>query len=699
MDPENRLDRLFSPRSVAIVGASANLESISGRPLKLLKRYGFGGTVYPVNPKYESISGFRCYPSLDRLPEVPDVVLVGVRASLVPSVIEDCARLGVKHAVIFSSGFAESAGTEAQEEIVRVAKSGGVRILGPNCQGLVNLAKEIPLSFSASLDTDRRPTGHVAYVSQSGAFGFASFAMAADAGAGFRYVVTTGNQADLDVIEIARYLATDPEVNLLLLYLEGVSNGDRFLDLLRFTRSRNLPVAILKVGQSAVAKEAAKSHTAALTGDEKVWEAVFRQYGVLTLSDSDDVTDVARIFGGSRRTKGNRVGILSTSGGAGIIAADACDAVGLSVPLLEVELRKQVERFIPSFGSSLNPVDMTAQVINDPQGFRNLLALMEGSPQIDMILVVLSMITGESGTRMAQDLISAFESGRKPIACCWLIDDEHGRAFRELLNSRRVPVFSSPRRAASSLARLVQWEMRPDLPPVGPAPAGKPLLDGFPADLTEAEAKELLASYGVPITRERLCGSLAESLAAAEEIGYPVALKVMSPDIPHKTEAGIVALRVRDEEELRNTYGRILEKAVKAKEGARIKGVLVQEMVDGGQECIVGVRRDPLFGPVLAVGLGGIFVEVLEDVSLRLAPVDRGTVLKMLEELKGLPLLRGARGNPPRDMNALASMVEAISRMALNEPDLLELDVNPVMVLEEGRGAVAVDALVIRKPK
>jgi len=301
--------------------------------------------------------------------------------------------------------------------------------------------------------------------------------------------------------------------------------------------------------------------------------------------------------------------------------------------------------------------------------------------------------------RMAEDLVSAFDSGKKPVACCWLIDDEHGLAFRNLLASRGVPVFSSLRRAALSLSRLVHWEKRPDLPPKDTAPGTKARLDEFPADLTEADAKELLASYGIPITRERLCRSLSESLAAAEEIGYPVALKVMSPDIPHKTEAGIVALHVKDEEELRNTYGRILEKAVKARTGARIKGVLVQEMVSGGQECIVGVRRDPLFGPVIAVGIGGIFVEVLQDVSLRLAPVDRETVMKMLEELKGLPLLRGARGNPPRDIEALASLVEAVSRMVLSEPDLLELDVNPVMVLQEGRGAVAVDALVLRKQK
>ncbi len=697
MSGTTELGRLFLPKSVAIVGASANLETISGRPLKLLKRYGFNGPVYPVNPKYESIEGFRCYPSLSSLPEPPDVVLVGVRASLVPGVIEECSRIGAGFAVIFSSGFAESDDAEAQKRIVEVARAGGVGILGPNCQGLVNLARGIPLSFSASLDTDRRPTGHVAYVSQSGAFGFASFAMAADAGAGFRYVVTTGNQSDLDVIDFARFLSEDPEVRLLLLYLEGISDGTRFLELLRFAHGKDLPVAVLKVGRSAVAREAAKSHTAALTGDENVWEAVFRQYGVLTLSDADDVTDVARMFGASKRTRGNRVCILSTSGGAGIIAADACDALGLAVPSLSEPLRREVERFIPGFGSSLNPVDMTAQVINDPEGFRNLLTLMEESPEVDMILTVISMITGDSGLRMAQDLADAYEAGKKPVACCWLIDDEHGRPFRDLLSSRGVPVFSSLRRAASSLSMLAAWERRPALASCESCQEEGPLLPNPEGGLTEAEAKALLASYGVPITRERLCRSLSESIAAAEEIGYPVALKVMSPDILHKTEAGVVALRVRDEEELRNTYGRILEKAEKFRPGARVRGVLVQEMVSGGQECIVGVRRDPVFGPVIAVGLGGIFVEVLKDVSLRLAPVDRQTVLSMLQELDGLPLLQGARGTPPRDVEALVSLVQSVSRMALNEPDLVELDVNPVMVLEQGRGAVAVDALIVRK--
>ncbi len=333
-------------------------------------------------------------------------------------------------------------------------------------------------------------------------------------------------------------------------------------------------------------------------------------------------------------------------------------------------MRQEVERVIPGFGSSLNPVDMTAQVINDPEGFKKLLALMEESTEVDMILTVISMITGDSGLRMAKDLADAYETGKKPVACCWLIDDEHGREFRELLSSRGVPVFSSLRRAASGLSMLAAWERRPALASSEPCQEWTPRLQALEGDLTEAEAKALLDSYGVPITRERLCRSLSESIAAAEEIGYPVALKVMSPDILHKTEAGIVALRVRDEEELRNTYGRILEKAEKFRPGARVRGVLVQEMVSGGQECIVGVRRDPVFGPVVAVGLGGIFVEVLKDVSLRLAPVDRQTVLSMLQELEGLPLLQGARGPPPRDVEALVSLVHRLEAALGARPGL-----------------------------
>lgn len=692
------LSKLLHPESIAIVGASENLDSISGRPLKLLRRFGYGGRIYPVNPKYEGIDGLASYPDLKSLPEVPDVALIGVRAGIVPGIIGQCTDLGVPYAVIFSSGFAESEDHGGQEKLMAAVRKGPTRILGPNCQGLVNFVSRVPLSFSASLDTDRRPGGHVAYVSQSGAFGFASFAMAAERGVGFRYVVTTGNQADLDVVDFGEAFADDPEVRLLVLYLEGIRDGGRLVGLLRKADHRGLPVAVLKVGGSPTGREAAKSHTAAVTGDREVWETVLRQYGAIKIGDVEDIVDLGKVFGVLPKADGNRLGILTTSGGAGIIMADRAWENGLEVPELSADIRDRIEKFIPAFGSSRNPVDLTAQVINEPQGFSECVRTVLESPETDMAVVVLSMITGASGEKLVEDLVRISAAAEKPLAVCWLIDEEHGGEFLSRLKEAGIALFQSPRRCAWALSRLVAAGKPSCCVECAPHPGGtNQVLDLLPETPTEYDAKRLLSEYGVSVTRERLCGSLAEALGAAEEIGYPVALKVMSPDIIHKTEAGIVSLNLKSDEELRNAYGRLLEKADKAVPNAGIQGVLIQEMVSGGIECMIGVKRDPLFGPVVVAGLGGIYVEILQDLSLRHAPVDRNTALAMLKELKGYPLLTGARGQAELDVGALADTIAKISALACNEDNLQELDVNPLFVFGQGKGVKAVDAVVIRR--
>lgn len=698
MNQQTELARLLNPRSVAIVGASANPEGISGRPIALLEDFGFSGAVYPVNPKYSQIGGRICYPDVAALPETPDVVLVGVRASLVEGVLEQCADRRVPFAVIFSSGFAESDDPGAQERILQIARRGGIRLLGPNCQGLVNLAGAVPLSFSASLlGVGHHRDGHVAYVSQSGAFGFASYAMAAENGVKFRYVVTTGNQADLDAIDFGNAFIADPEVRLLVMYLEGLKDGARFLEMLDAARRRNLPVALLKAGRSGAAREAAKSHTAALAGDEAVWDAIVEQYGVISIEDAEDLVDMGRIFAEPRRVAGANTAILTTSGGGGILLADQCEKRGLSVPALSDSVRTEIEKHIPPFGASRNPVDLTAQVINDPQGFPACLKAVLDAPEVDMAAVVISMITDSAGRQMAEDLAAAYASTDKPLACCWLIDRAHGGDNLDFLREKGVPLFQSPRRCVGALAALREWSSARPRSGAGAVIGGEPFLPSLPSRPTEYDAKRLLGRYGVPVTRESLCLSLDEALSAAEEIGYPVALKVMSADILHKTEARIVGLGLKDPEELRNAYGRLLERAERYAPGADIAGVLVQEMVEGGMECMIGVRRDPVFGPMVAVGLGGVFVETLKDVSLRHAPVDEETALEMIRGLKGYPLLRGARGRIPGDERALAGAVAAVSRMACVEEDLLELDVNPVFVMAEGEGVVAADALVVRR--
>jgi acyl-CoA synthetase (NDP forming) len=701
MDPSDAkamdLTRLLRPRSVAVVGASGNLESISGRPVKLLQRFGFNGNIYPVNPGRDRIAGLQCFPDIASLPETPDVVLVGVRAGLVPGVIGQCADRNVPYSVIFSSGFAESDESGAQDRILETARRGGVRILGPNCQGLVNFAGSVPLSFSASLDSDSRPLGNVAYVSQSGAFGFASFAMAAESGVGFRYVVTTGNQADLDVVDFGTAFAADPDVRLLVIYMEGLSDGDRFIEMLRFASERDVPVAILKVGKSPTGSSAARSHTAALTGEDEAWRTIFRQYGVIEIEDADDIADLGKVFGSGKRPRGRRLGIVTTSGGAGIIMTDRAWDLGLSVDKLPDGVQDSLSKFVPSFGSTSNPVDLTAQVINDPEGFRSCLETVLECPEVDMAAVVISMITGASGEVVTRDLIKAAEGSEKPLACCWLINREQGGAFLDQLIAAKVPLFRSLRRCAWAMAQLVGWEERLALPDRAPEDPGEASLPGMPADLTEYDAKRLLERWDIPVSREILTSSLEGAIAAAEEIGYPVALKIVSPDIIHKTDVGAIALRLKDSEELRNAYGRLLERSAKAVPEARIRGVLIQEMVPYGMECMIGVRRDPLFGPLIAVGLGGIYVEILNDVSIRKAPVDRDEAVRMIRALRGFPLLSGTRGKPPRDVNALAGMVSRISLMACAEDTLGELDVNPVFVLDEGSGAVVVDAVVIRR--
>ncbi|MDT8285067.1 MAG: CoA-binding protein, partial [Thermovirgaceae bacterium] len=405
---------LLLPRSVAVVGASANADSISGRPVKLLQRFGFKGNIFPVNPGRDRIADLECFPDIASLPETPDVVLVGVRASLVPGVIRQCADRRVPYSVIFSSGFAESDKGEVQMEIMDMARRGGVRILGPNCQGLVNFADNVPLSFSASLDSDSRPLGNVAYISQSGAFGFASFAMAAESGVGFRYVVTTGNQADLDIVDFGTAFASDPEVRLMVFYMEGFSDGSRFIEMLRYAGERNVPVAILKVGKSPTGRTAAKSHTAALTGEDESWRAVFRQYGVIDIEDAEDIADLGKIFGCDRRASGRKLAIVTTSGGAGIIMADRAWDLGLEVDPLPQAVQDSLDSFVPSFGTTANPVDLTAQVINEPEGFRSCLDTVLDCPEVDMVAVVLSMITGDSGAVVTRDLIKAARRSGKP---------------------------------------------------------------------------------------------------------------------------------------------------------------------------------------------------------------------------------------------------------------------------------------------
>ena len=723
------LDSFLKPQSIAIIGASTDVDSINGRPLKYLLEKRYPGKVYPVNPKYESILGVKCYPDIMSVPEVPDLALIAVNARVAIRVLRDCKQCGVKNCIVFSSGFAEAGNEEMQLELDKIAGTPGMRICGPNCQGMINLFDSVFGTFSAAAGPAHLRLGPAAFVSQSGALGFSTFNMAQERGVGFGYVVTTGNQVDLEVAEVAHRILLDDRVNVAICYLEGVKNVENLRALARAAREGGKPLCVLKVGKSSAGQKAAMSHTAALTGSAEVFEAFARQENVVLLDDIEEVIDAAAAFGTGKLPAGRGIGIITSSGGAGILMADRCEERGLVVPELSHETQDLIRRYIPAFGSARNPVDLTAQVVNEATQFRICLDALLERPELDVIIVVMTMIIGQSGDQVAADVIDASAKTSKPIVVCWTIGPETGPMVGRLARAG-VPVFTSPAACARTVARLVSYSERKrvldsrevrqsrageavDVATASPSQAsavspaaGDQVLQARSAlaagqPLTEYQAKCMLRAYGIPTTREAIATSAEDAVSIAREIGFPVAMKISSLDIPHKTEAGGIKLGLVDEQQVKQAFKEVMENSRGYAPGARLDGVLVQEMVAGGTEVIVGANSDPQFGPVVMYGLGGIFVEVLKDVSLRVAPVELDEALDMIKETRAYPVLLGARGRPRADIEALAQAIVDVSRFADAHAGVLrELDINPLVVLPEGRGVKVIDALMVpRQPE
>ena len=713
------LELFFKPRSIAIIGASADLTTISGKPLRYLTEHGYRGKLYPVNPKYQEIAGYPCYPSLGAVPGPVDLALIAVNYQRVLSVLEQCAAKGVRFATIFSSGFAEAGeeGRALQRELAAFARRPGApRLCGPNCQGAVNLHDRIAAAFSASLDIKPFTPGSVGFVTQSGALGYSIFNLAQEAGVGFSYVVSTGNEVDLDCLDFMRYMVEDKRTRVVFTYLEGMQDGGKFGRVADRALELGKPLAVLKVGRSATGSKAASSHTAALTGADQVYDAFFRQKGIIRVGDIEEFIDLARLInGGVQFPRGKGLGIITTSGGAGVLAADTAEECGLRVAPLQEKTKEQILAVIPPYGSALNPVDVTAQVINEAEGFWKVLQTMVDDPGIDALAVVITMITGASGLQMAQDVAKMSKLTEKPLAVAWTAGDKlMGECFA-VLREAGVTWYKSPVRCVQALARLMHYgtfreQQRQQAAPsagsisapsfaAGARAAAREILSGAGKVLSERESKAVLSAFGLPVTREETARTVEEALSIAGKIGYPVALKVDSPDILHKTEAGAIRLGVSGDSELREAFAEVLANARRHSPQARISGVLVQEMVPpGGTEVIVGVKSDPQFGPVVVFGLGGIFVEILKDVARRVAPLTLADARAMIKEIRGYGLLAGARGRLRADVEALAEVLVKTAELAVTlQDDLAELDINPLIVLSEGKGVKVADALFIRK--
>jgi acyl-CoA synthetase (NDP forming) len=701
----NDLERFFNPRSIAIIGASQDFITISGQPLKHLQSHGYQGKLYPVNPRYQEVAGVKCYPALADVPETPDLVLILVNASRVADMLRQCGAKGVPYVIIFSSGFSEMGGegVRMQRELAKIARSHDIGVIGPNCQGMMNVADGVFAGFGSVFFTDYEP-GTVSMVSQSGGFGFSVMNLSSkDGGLPFRQMVTTGNEIGVSTLDFMDYFIRDPQTTLIGAYLEGAKDAHRLPEIGRKALAAGKPILMWKVGNTEQGQKAAASHTANLGGAMALYKAAFRESGIIQVEDIQDLVDYGRAFRGGRLPRGNRLAIITISGGAGILMTDECIGRGMRMADLAPATIAKLKEFVPSFGSLNNPVDVTAGIFNDLTLINRTLQAIIDDPGVDCVAMINASLQGEIAEKIAGEIVAVANRTDKPIYLCWSARDVMAPAAYALLEAARLPHYKSPVRCGRALA-AVSWyaeakrrheARRAEQPVKLDKPQAAALLAGRTGDVAEHAAKRVLAEYGIPVTQETLAKTKDEALAAAKRIGYPVAIKVQSPDIPHKTEARAIRLAVGSDRELASAYEEVLANARAYDQNANIDGVLVQEMVGDGIEAILGVTNDPLFGPAVMFGLGGIFAEVLKDVSFRLAPVTPAVARDMVEEITAYPVLAGARGRPRADVNALVDAIVRLSALAIDLKDTVsELDINPLFVFAAGHGVKAADALI-----
>ncbi|WP_134324071.1 acetate--CoA ligase family protein [Cumulibacter soli] len=691
---------LFEPSSIAIVGASSRLGSVSSRPLELLKQHGYQGDIYPVNPRYETLHDLRCYPDLTTIDQPVDLVLSLVPAAATLDVVRDAGRVGASLVIVFASGFAETgeAGAAMQQALLDEAHKSGVRVLGPNCQGSINPAGGVFATFTPAAQRTITGGSSVAYVGQSGAVGGSVLDMATELGLSLDAWAATGNQADIDLVEVAQSLVDGDRIATILLYAEGIADGTRFVNLCKSAQQRQKRLVLLRSGKSAVGKRAAASHTGAMLGDDAALIATAAQYGVLLVDDVDELLAVGTMLSKHRQLRGRRIGVITTSGGAGILLADHCEVHRLAVPELTAGTQQQLAELVPAFGATTNPVDVTAQILNTPTAFEDFAGVcrtVADDPHIDGVAVVLTMVTGDRAVKLAHALVDTVNAGfGKPLWVTWLASPSQTADGRTILRDAGIPVFDATGALALTVARVApENESNSPDGEVSPNERAAAALEDRIAG--RSAVSHLLAALGIttPASFEVTDGAEAER-AVTTHGGRRYAFKTASKEIAHKSEIGGVLLDV-EPVDARDAYDRIT-RAVAAHGYDDSTRVQIQQMVPQGVELLIGatVGGDG-FPPLITVGSGGTATELYRDVSTRVAPVSDETALQMIQSLQIWPLLDGFRGMPRRDVAAAAAAVSAVSRMIAAFPDeALELEINPLVVAACGEGAIAVDLLI-----
>ncbi len=726
----HKLDPLLNPQSIAIVGASDDAGRIGGMPIDLLTRFGYRGQIHPVNPKYETVFGLRCHPSIEALPEDIDLAVLAIGAEQVTPMLKRCHARGIRAAIVYAAGFAEAgeSGAALQQEMEDFVRSTGMAVAGPNCMGFANLNTHAYTAFASVFRTApaQRERGTVSLLTQSGNVCAAVFAIARELGVPFSQFINTGNEACVDFAEYLQFLAQDPDTDVVLGYIEELRDGARFIDAAIACAEADKPVIVYKAGETDKGREAVRSHTSALAGNQQIYRAAFAQLNVIECQDFAQMAHLAELARYRGRSAGRRVAIVSISGAVGAILADKCIGAGLEVPTLPDALQQTLRAGIPDYGMVSNPVDVTGNVVNDPGFVRTALTALATSDAIDAVIVY---APGYLLDRMADDLIETAAAHPR-----LLLAIDTGRATRrDDLRAHGVPVMTDIGMAMQTLPPLLQWHERRsqrgwralrnrDMPQQlrsAPATATAPATTGSLSRLRERAgereqaaamptppalpcdehaARRYLAAHGVGDIDGRVVRHADEAAAAAVELGFPVVLKVLSADLQHKTEAGGVRLNLGNADAVRTACAEMLASVRDRAPQARIDGVLVQPMLSGGVELIVGAVRDSVFGPTLTVGLGGVLTELYRDVSHRLLPVDRHTAEQMLRELRAFPLLDGFRGRALCDVPAACAAIAAFSDAVMGLGDAAdEVEINPLLVRERGQGVAMLDALIVPK--
>ncbi len=698
------LRRLIDPASVTIVGLSRNEKSFGARTAANLS--GFTGRTWGVNPNAAELYGIPCFSGLSALPAVPDCAVLAVPVDAVLPLVEECAALGVGGCVIYASGFAETGLAERidlQNRLAAIARGSQLRIVGPNCIGLINNISRAGLSFAAGYGARRPAAGPVAIVSQSGGLGQA-LAQVAERGGSYSHFMAAGNSCDVDVCDYVSYLADDPGCSVITCIAEGLKDGERLLQAGERALAAGKPIVMYKIATGTAAAKAAMSHTGTLAGANAAYEAAYRRLGIVQVDNIEDVYETAAFLAKAGRPGAAGVAAVAASGGACVITLDKAEQAGVPMPRPAPATQAVLNANVPDFGNPSNPCDITAQVATNPASYAACLEAMLADPGYAAVLVMAPSIS-EPGTPNNVALFSGLAAkAGKPLCLSWMSEWKHGPGAAAAEADPHVALFRSTAGAYRTLAAWLERERRI----TGPAPrarGGSPnpaamgaraLLAAAGERLTEREAKEVLAAYGIPVATDHVVQDADAAVAAADRLGYPVVLKLETPDIAHKTEAGVVRLDLRDATAVRGAFAAIMDAAGRVEPAPRIVGILVQPMIAPGLEIVVGSQLDPTFGPMVVVGLGGIMVELLHDSAAELAPVNHQQARAMLDRLKGAALLRGFRGQAGADIDRLAGIIVALSELAADLSDLIaEIDVNPI-ICGPGR-AIAVDALIVRR--